>query len=941
MQQVSVKYPIRRKLIVFIVIPIVLVYCTIMAIQLRMELTAARKDAFDDLANAVAHQAKACEMTLMTVSKVAHGLADFMIVRNPDSIDEITAFIKQMLITNPSIIGSTVAFQPDAFPVLPRQTQDGTLSPYLVRETEIINGNPVETYAYKDLALVYKDKKYLDWEWYAEPAKLQKPCWSEPYFDEGGGNVLMCTYSVPFSIDGKFSGVATIDVSLDEIREIIQNISTEKADYILCSPTGRIIVAPQHLDWEMHETIESISDKFQAETIRAASKNMARGERGIYFTKSQITGQNIFGAYEPLKMVGWSILIRTHESDVLSYIYRQLFITAIMCGIGLTIIVSITLVVAQKITSPLHRLISGVRTLSAGNWDVEITGITSQDEFGELAQTFNTMASSLRASIDDAVRHATAREVADAGSLAKSQFLATMSHEMRTPLNGVIGISDLLMETPLRQKQREYAQLIKASGKSLLFLINDILDFSKIEAGKFELSPSVFNLQKMVDTVLRILASRAEEKQLELVTTVKRNVPPRVFGDEGRLRQILINLVGNALKFTEAGGVRINVSLVSQTETQFNIRFDVIDTGVGIPPEKQGRLFKLFSQADASTAKNYGGTGLGLAISKKLVELMDGEIHVESDAGKGATFTFNVSLGMEPVGEDSGSMTKLMLSRTSYRINGQPVLIVTSSPFQRPVLMEQFEAWNFKTKTVSSSAEALAELREAEQAGKPFFQTVIDTQLPDGTGENLIRSIQQDAVLSKTPMIYLVPLSDDSSQKPWVYPETLQFVSKPIQNTTLYGAATASLLNKDEIKSSGIRRVPTEMMKNLRVLIAEDNKINQIVIGEILKNAEVSYEVVANGEEAFAQVKTGKFNIVLMDCQMPILDGYDASRQIRIWEEETRRKRIPIIALTANATMEDETRCLAAGMDAYCSKPVEPQRVIELLQEWGSKSAGV
>ncbi|GHT41721.1 hypothetical protein FACS189443_3870 [Planctomycetales bacterium] len=900
-----------------------------------MELAAAREDTFGDLADAVAHQAKSCEMALVTVSKVAHSLADFMIVRQPDTVEEITGFIRQLLETNPNIVGSTVAFEPDAFPKLPRTTTDGTLSPYLVRETETVNGQTVENYTYKDLALVYKDKKYLEWEWYADPAKKQKPCWSEPYFDEGGGDVLMCTYSVPFSIKGKFSGVATIDISLDEIREIIRKITAENADYILCSSTGRIIVAPKHLDWEMTETLETISDKFHAEMIREAGRRMAKGERGTYLTKSQITGKNIFGAYEPLGLVGWSMLKRTHEAESLHRVYRQFFVALITCVIGLALIVTIVLVVAKKITTPLQTLIRSVRTISDGNWNVEVVGITSQDEIEELARTFNEMAKSLRSSMDDAVRNAAAKEAADAGSLAKSQFLATMSHEMRTPLNGVIGISGLLIETPLQQKQKEYVQLIKASGESLLFLINDILDFSKIEAGKFELSPSPFNLQKMVDTVLRILSSRAEEKQLELVTTIQRDVPRWVLGDEGRLRQILINLVSNALKFTEAGGVRINISVITQTETQCDLRFDVIDTGIGIPIEQQGRLFKLFSQADAATAKNYGGTGLGLAISKKLVELMLGEISVKSEAGKGATFTFNLLLGLD---WDKAAEENDSIVIQAAQIHGQPILIVTNSVFQCPVLTEQIEAWNFSTQLVSSGAEAFAALRKAVDAETPFFQTVIDTQLEDIAGEELIRSIQEDDVLSQTPIIYLVPLSDDSEQKEWKYPETLQFVSKPIQSTALYHAATAAFLVKGDIgKTSESDQDQTDAVKNLRVLVAEDNKINQIVIGEILKNAGVAYELAPNGEVAVEQAKTGKFNAVLMDCQMPVLDGYDASLQIREWEKAANRKRLPIIALTANVTMEDEMRCLAVGMDTYCSKPVEPKRVIELLKKWGGK----
>jgi CheY-like chemotaxis protein len=368
----------------------------------------------------------------------------------------------------------------------------------------------------------------------------------------------------------------------------------------------------------------------------------------------------------------------------------------------------------------------------------------------------------------------------------------------------------------------------------------------------------------------------------------------------------------------------------------------VLDTGIGIPVEQQGRLFKLFSQADASIAKNYGGTGLGLAISKKFVELMQGEISVKSEAGKGAMFTFNVLLGMEQNNADENGNMIMSINQMSEQVHGQPILIVASSPFQRPVLLEQFEAWNFKTQAVSSAAEALTELRRttnaADAVNTPFFQTLIDTQLADGTGEELIRSIQEDAALSHTPIIYLVPLSDDSEQKTWKYPERLQFVSKPVQSNSLYNAVTKPLVKDVPVVSREKQYEPTDTLKNLWVLVAEDNKINQIVIGEILKNAGVAYELASNGKEALEKVQAGKnYNVVLMDCQMPVLDGYEASKQIRVWEKETNRKRLPIIALTANVTMEDETKCLTMGMDAYCSKPVEPKRVIELLKEWSGK----
>ncbi|MDR3109293.1 MAG: response regulator [Planctomycetaceae bacterium] len=918
-----------------IILPVALVYFTMTIIQLRMGIEAAREDTFLDLANAVGHQAKACEMTLMTASKVAHGLADFMIVRQPDSIDEITAFIHRMLATNPNIIGSTVAFEPDAFPNLQRQTQDGTLSPYLVRETETVDGKKVEKYSYKDLALVYKDKKYLEWEWYAEPAKLQKPCWSDPYFDEGGGNVLMCTYSVPFSIDGKFSGVATIDVSLDEIRDIIRGISTNEADYMLFSSAGRVIVAPKHLNWEMKETFDSIADKYYGEMVRTVGKQMKEGKRGVYLTKDKITGRNIFGAYEPLEHIGWSILKRINETDSLRHIYDQLFVTVIMSSIALVIIVAIILFVSKMITNPLKQLMQLVRGLANGNWDIDVAIVKSHDEIEELAKTFGIMVRKLETSIDETVRNTAEKKAAESANLSKSQFLATMSHEMRTPLNGVIGISDLLLGTPLQPKQLEYAQLIKTSGESLLFLINDILDFSKIEAGKFELSPATFNLPKMVDSVMRILAARAEGKHLELVASIDKDIPILVRGDEGRLRQILINLVGNALKFTETGGVQISVALIDVTKSRYHLRFDVVDTGIGISAESQGRLFKMFSQASAATASTHGGTGLGLAICKKLVELMGGNIYVESEAGKGATFGFNITLESESGQTNEDDSVVLAMDKAFEKIQVRPVLIVSSGVFQCPVLVKQFQSWNFTTQTSASASDAFDKLVKAVASDTLFSMVVVDTHLADTKGENLIHSIQQDERFCHLPIILLMPLSEDFSKKIWKYPLNLHFVSKPIQNTSLLRAVVKPFgiqLNSDIKKPlNELSGKDADALKKLRILIAEDNHINQIVISGILKNAGIGFDMTNNGKEVTEKFQQGHYNAVLMDCQMPVMDGYDASQQIRNWERQNGLARVPIIALTANATMEDEAKCRNAGMDAFCSKPIAPRNLMDLL----------
>jgi signal transduction histidine kinase/CheY-like chemotaxis protein len=895
-----------------------------------MGLSAARNTAFHDLTESAARHAKTCEMNLMTTAKVAHGLADYVIIERPNSVEQITTFLRRKLETNPNITRCVIAFEPDAFPDLPRKSNDGYLSPFVYRSPETIDGHQDENFLYKDLAA---EQKLTDLEWYTKPQKTHQPSWEEPHFSHHAGGILICSFSVPFFIDGKFSGVASIGISLGDIRNTITNISADDADYLLFSAAGTIIVSTDHPEWEMNETYNTVGDKYGAETLRGAAKKLLHGESGIYLVNSKITKMRIFGAYTPLPDIGWGLLKRIHEADVLRPVYAQLAASSITFAVGLCVIVVVILFSARNITQPLKQLLHFTRILSEGNWDVEVTGIKSRDEIEELAQTFATMAEKLRVSIDETVHTAAAKEAAETASMVKSQFLATMSHEMRTPLNGVIGIADLLRQTPLQPKQSEYVKLIKVSGESLLFLINDVLDFSKMEAGKFELNPTVFDLHKLLDTVISILAARVVEKQLELVATFGYNVPKHIYGDEGRLRQVLLNLVGNALKFTDKGGIRINVGLVEE-ESQNHIFFEVIDTGIGIPADRQEYLFQLFSQVDSSSSRKYGGTGLGLAISKRLVELMGGSIHVKSEEGKGSTFRFDVVLEIKPDDEVEHASAILTMTETIKKINGKPVLIVSNSIFQQPVLAEQFASWNFNPQVTASAQDALDKLRNAATSGSPFEQVIVDTHLADSEGEDLINTIQKDARLLHTPIIFLTPLADMSYRKTWEHPETLQFVSKPVQSIILFNAASRMFAGKETATASGSPRQEDGTLKNLRILVAEDNRINQIVIAEILKNADIEYVLAANGEEAVEKVTHEYFNAVLMDCQMPVMDGFAASRRIREWEAETKSRRIPIIALTANVTVEDEAKCLAVGMDAFCPKPVESKRVLALLKQW-------
>ncbi len=624
------------------------------------------------------------------------------------------------------------------------------------------------------------------------------------------------------------------------------------------------------------------------------------------------------------KFLGLVVVELDPSLDIQNILHRTIAVSTIFALFVVALIGCLYLLLYLRVIRPLADFRADALAIANGNLDQDI-GHTSEDEIGDLARSFNTMLARIRTLIDDIL---SAQKKAEAAGRAKSEFLAIMSHEIRTPLNGVLGMNELLLHTKLDSSQRRFAETAMSSGTTLLGIIDSILDFSKIESGQLALEKISFNLRDLIEELGVAFAERAHKKGLELIVSIPVTTPTALIGDPHRLRQIITNLLGNAIKFTRMGEVVLHIEAANIGPDEVFLRVEIRDTGMGIPADRQKDIFEAFQQVDGSVTRRFGGTGLGLSICKQLVEMMGGHINVESPPGQGATFWFIV-----PLGKQTQSMQANNVSRSLPHMR---ILIVDDNATNREILEHQLAAWDVITHAAADGPHALAMLRRWAHDGRPCDLAILDMHMPEMDGLALAHAIKADPAIKDTRLVMLSSALDAGSADERKEAGIACQVSKPVREAQLYECLAAAISGRDSPcqRQDADITAPSIAQLSGRVLLVEDNPVNQELALAMMNMMGCTVDIAFNGPQALEACDQSRFDVILMDCQMPGMDGFEATAIIRRHEAEKNLPRTPIVAITANALQGDRNSCLAAGMDDYLSKPFSFNQLREMLTRW-------
>jgi signal transduction histidine kinase/DNA-binding response OmpR family regulator len=693
---------------------------------------------------------------------------------------------------------------------------------------------------------------------------------------------------------------------------------------LLVDASGRAMARPADLPDPIADAAGAIAAR-----VRQGTSIQPLGNAGEFLVACD--GSPLFGS-------GRGVRVAIFQDTTSAFAVVRVFMLAVLGAalVGLLIAILVSIRIANRIVRPVLALTEGTRRLAQGDLTHRVT-VEGEPELVQLAASFNTMAAEVeqsRSGLETAVAERTAElqhalEAAKGATRAKSAFLANMSHELRTPMNGIIGMTELALHTRLDAEQDEYLRTVLSSAESLLALLNDILDFSKIEAGRLEVERIPFSLRDEVSAAIKAISLRAHAKGLELVCDITAEVPDDIVGDPIRLRQVVVNLVGNAIKFTNSGEIVVRVRETARDEEGVELHVAVADTGIGIPAAQQAKIFEAFTQADGTTTRRFGGTGLGLSISTRLVELMGGRIWVESTEGAGSTFQFTArfGLGSPTPREDDG--------RLAERLSGARALVVDDNETNRRILAALLTARGMRVDAVSGAKEALAHLRRAFQDARPYALLVMDVQMPEIGGFELAAAIRDDTSLPQTPFIMgtSAPMPGDAERAREL--GARGFLIKPIMERAFVAALHAAFGTGSAPRAAPGAEGPGADGRGRRILVAEDNLVNQKLAARILERAGFVPVVVADGRAAVEAFERDLFDLILMDMQMPEMNGLDAARAIRD-RERIRGGHVPIVALTANAMTGDREVCLEAGMDDYVTKPLRPKDLFAVIDRLSS-----